>query len=197
MQPSYRPPRVTSFDAGDLTELFGPALTQYGGMPQRLELSALADESGTINDSLLGTNVIPTLINAGDGLLDATNQGFAAFDLSSLPTGSTILDAELRLDPTNSLGDPFNDLGNLELQQVDYLPLDAADFGLTGPSLASLGAVPASIDLTLSVQALVDASQPRLQLTLFFVTPGTSDGDLLPDQINALPDDLVLSISYE
>jgi hypothetical protein len=63
-------------------------------------------------------------------------RGFMSFDLSSIPGGSSIEDAELRFFQAKVGGDPYVKLGNLILEHVDYgSSLDASAFDV--PALNS------------------------------------------------------------
>jgi hypothetical protein len=57
-------------------------------------------------------------INPGAGEL--VSRGFMSFDLSSIPSGATIEQMEIRFYQLQVQGDPYETLGNLILDHVDY-----------------------------------------------------------------------------
>ena len=65
-------------------------------------------------------------------------RGFMSFDLSTIPSGASIEGAKLRFYQTKVEGDPYQKLGNLVLEHVDYgSKLSRAAYVL--PSLDSVG----------------------------------------------------------
>jgi hypothetical protein len=65
-------------------------------------------------------------------------RGFMSFDLSTIPSGASIEGAKLRFYQTKVEGDPYQKLGNLVLEHVDYgSKLSRAAYDL--PSLDSVG----------------------------------------------------------
>lgn len=66
--------------------------------------------------------------NIGDTSDDKGNQGFLTFDLSGIPDGATIVSARLIPASSDTLGEPFQDLGYLRGYIDNYGNLDAGDY---------------------------------------------------------------------
>jgi hypothetical protein len=111
---------------------------------------------------------------------------FFSFDLSLLPAGATILDAQLQLDQVVVFGSPYATHGVVALDHLDYgATLDAADFNAA--ALATVGVLSADatigikmLDVTASVQADVAAARAYSQFRAYF-TLQDSDNDNADD----------------
>lgn len=143
---------------------------------------------------------------AGDNKDNGTRRGFLSFDISSIPAGSTIVEATLDLSNYAKDGNPnWASLGNLQVyfyQYGNYNSLDAADFNAVG-KLVKGGSFsnypsPWKLDVMESttgeefIQGLVDAHRTRSQYKIQFTTLTDNDGVL--DYICL--DDATLTIKY-
>jgi hypothetical protein len=121
-------------------------------------------------------------------------RGFMSFDLSGIPGGASITDAELRFYQAKVEGAPYQKLGNLILEHVAYgsrLSRDAYDT----PALGSIGLAPVPSPgawYTLSGQPLADwigqdlaTGRGRFQARLRWAQE--KDGDDLEDYISVEP----------
>lgn len=112
-------------------------------------------------------------LTAGDDLGNVPTRLFIAFDLSTVPTGVTLLGATLSVPQVNVIGTPYSALGRLEVQAVDLgVALDASDYStppISGTLVPALLADNPTLDLkTADVreQLNVALSQARLRLDL-------------------------------
>ncbi len=96
-------------------------------------LSPLAPQDGFRSSNNGGNAALD--IRAGRNV-NLVTRGFASFDLSDIPAGSTIEDATLRLYQTKTVGNPYGVGGNLKIDHLTYGDtLDSADYG--SPALSS------------------------------------------------------------
>lgn len=124
----------------------------------------------------------------GDTSTDYYAEGYFSFDIGQIPSGATILSATLRLYHEATLGTPFEDLGPLLVDHLDYGDtLDPGDANLAAlqadvGSLAqgSIGQY-VGIDAGGSVQDDVSLGRPRSQYRLRFTT--TTDNDGVEDSV--------------
>jgi hypothetical protein len=131
---------------------------------------------------------------AGDTVANGTRRGFLSFDISSIPNGSTILEATLDLSSYTKDGNPtYGTLGFFEIyhyQYGNYATLDSADFNAVGKlvkggrySIYPLS--PWKLDASESstsekvIQGLVDAHKTRSQFKVQF--SNLTDGDAVLD----------------
>jgi hypothetical protein len=111
---------------------------------------------------------------------------FLSFDLSAVPPGSIVTSAVIRLDLFLVHGTPFDSLGIVVVDHVDFGVLDANDFAAralsenigTAAATATLG--PRSIDVTDAAALDVARGRNRSQFRLRFA-PKESDGDFAND----------------
>lgn len=162
----------------------GGARTIGGGEQTELLLPSVAAEDGVVeNDREVRTNgVLPQVGDLGSESPGRECRQFFSFDLGSVPPGSIVTSAVLRLDQFVVVGTPYGALGSVVVDHLVYDALDADDFasralreGL-GPlsSDATLGA--RSLDVTEAVAQDVALGRPRSQFRLRFA-PAGSDGD--------------------
>jgi hypothetical protein len=131
---------------------------------------------------------------------ELVSRGFLSFDLSDIPEGATIEGVELRFYQKAVQGEPYEKLGNLMLEQIDYgsaldpsaydrpvldsamlatLPSPSSWYILSDPSLASW------------VQTTLGKGQDRFQLRIRFAQE--TDGDNEEDWISIEPGGGILS----
>ena len=109
---------------------------------------------------------------------------FYSFDISAIPSGSTIVSATVRLHQGGTAGSPYGLLGNVLLDHVDYgAVLEAADYAV--PALSTPGTLSTNTTLeykqlavTAQVQADITASRTRSQFRLRFSTADFSNNGL-------------------
>ncbi|MBN1375856.1 MAG: hypothetical protein JXA01_06850 [Dehalococcoidia bacterium] len=130
---------------------------------------------------------------AGDTTSDGTRRGFLSFDISSIPSGSTIVEAILDLGGYTQDGSPtYATLGFFEVyyyQYGTYASLDSTDFNAAG-TLVKGGRFsvyplsPWKMNATESstgqkfIQGLVDAHRTRSQYKVQFSNMTDGDGVL-------------------
>ncbi len=114
-------------------------------------------------------------------------RGFMSFDLSTIPSGASIVNAELRFYQVMIQGDPFGHPGSFVLDHVDYgSELDPLDYGAF--TLASFELVPQNSQgvwyqigtdpLSGWLEADLQAQRTRFQARLRFsndIDPGSQD----------------------
>ena len=114
-------------------------------------------------------------------------RGFMSFDLSTIPAGASILNAELRFYQARIEGDPFGHPGSFVLDHVDFgSELDPFDYGAF--SLASLELAPqnspgvwyqiGATPLSSWIEADLQAQRTRFQARLRFsnnINPGSQE----------------------
>jgi pSer/pThr/pTyr-binding forkhead associated (FHA) protein len=113
-------------------------------------------------------------------------RGFLSFDLASIPAGATIESVRLEFYQHQIVGDPYQTLGNLALDHVDYgSSLEASAYdrpALHSAVLAQMVAanswyVLADPTITLWVEENLTAGRARVQLRLRFAQETDSDQD--------------------
>jgi hypothetical protein len=155
-----------------------------GGEQMTVTLSSLASLDGWIRTDGNGATA------GGQGLTGdlgtVANQGyrqFYSFDLSSIPAGSQIVSATLRLYQATVVGAPYTELGNVIVDHVDYGPTleGTADFGVA-PLAGNVGTLSSAataeyktLVVTARVQADVSALRTRSQYRLRFSTADFSN----------------------
>ena len=125
-------------------------------------------------------------IAAGDfGALEV--RGFIRFDLSAIPAGAEILDADVRMHQADINATPYADLGELRVDHMDFgLVLNDADFAAAPLALnyGALSSTPVNevktLDVTDAVRADMIANRNHTDLRLRFQTPtdAVADADL-------------------
>lgn len=120
----------------------------------------------------------------GDDRDNYARQGFASFDISSIPREATIVSAQLNLSGSLVFsGHPFEDLGNFQIIPTPYGTLDASDFSRAGSSgnIYNGGPPGPSLDVTRSVREWHAAGRELYQIRMQFdrETDGDRASDLL------------------
>lgn len=161
-----------------LCALLACELNSGGGGPEiTVNLLSTAALDGYVRSD--GTSV-PTGSSPITGDLDAGAPGmgyrqFYSFDLSSLPAGSSVTSATLRLYQASVAGSPYVDLGNVIVDHVDY-GAALAGAAYNAVALASNVGVLSSdatiayktLVVTARVQADVAAARTRAQFRVRF-----------------------------
>jgi hypothetical protein len=78
--------------------------------------------------TVFGDNVVSSAFNLGDLTSDKGAIAFARFSTNTIPTGATILKAELRIGNHTVTGSPFSELGCIRVYTGDYFPTDITDY---------------------------------------------------------------------
>jgi hypothetical protein len=144
-----------------------------------VELDYIEGESGSVrsNGTVWGVR------NVGDTSGDLSSQAFLSFDISGIPADATITKVETDFDSFDQLGDPFGDLGCLDILKHTYGSLDSGDYFSGTPSSrlirwCSPGALsPPTIDddMVTALQSRIGTN--RFQLRLQFQTDVTIDAE--------------------
>ena len=134
-------------------------------------LHSIAEEDGNLRP----TDMHPELI-VGDDVHDKARQAFLSFDISGIPTFSTIKWASLDLTGTKS-GEPFAGLGLLNVYNDQYGDLGSEDF-TGGPTELDIrafsldcpptGPSTTSPRMISELQKRLNAGEPRFQIRLQF-----------------------------
>jgi hypothetical protein len=96
-----------------------------------VNLNPVVAESGSVSAS---GSVSPNVYNVGDTITNDGTQIFLSFDISSIPTGSTIKNVKFDITQGYTVpGAPFTTLGCLYYYAHNYGTLDAGDFTLIPP----------------------------------------------------------------
>jgi len=87
---------------------------------------------GTVIDGVL-VNTSTYALQVGDTIAAAGKRGFLRFSITGIPSGATIVSAELRVHQSFVFGSPYASLGNVVVDQVQIgTALDLGDFGAVG-----------------------------------------------------------------
>lgn len=161
--------------------------------PQTVTLYSQAALDGYRLNSGAGSASGEILVGNGSFVEDGPQlvaRGFLSFDLGSLPAGATIDSVRLEFYQRGLEGDPYQTLGNLVLDHVDYGPsLEASAYDTPAlhsavlPQMITPNAWYALADptITLWVEDNLAVGRGRLQLRLRFTqeTDGDEDQDLV------------------
>jgi hypothetical protein len=140
-------------------------------LPLTLTLDFVVAESGSVRSN----GDVKSEINVGDTVDNFGSQVFLSFDISGIPATATITEGAMDLSQGYTIiGNPFANLGCLEVYQQDYIPLDAGDFFAGAPSgafivrcdQASIDSAVVDNDLKTALQAKLGAT--RIQFRLQF-----------------------------
>jgi hypothetical protein len=137
---------------------------------------------------------VPQTILAGDTGDNSIARGYMSFDISSI-SGKTIQSASLNLGSCSTMQNPFTSLSGIWVGEVQYpLPLDQADYNVSGNGIVLLNSIPAPIDVKTNVQARVTEGKARFQIRLH--PAGPSDNDSQADYITCSAGSVTLTIVY-
>lgn len=161
-----------------------------------VDVASIDGESGSVrsNGSVLGP------ANVGDTSSDASSQAFVSFDISAIPADATITKVVADFSNYDTLGNPFADLGCLDLYQDNYGSLDAGDYFGGSPSgrlmrwcsTSALDAPKADDDMIGALQSAVGGS--RFKVRFQFQTDVSNDSEA--DMVRLNDSNLALTISY-
>jgi hypothetical protein len=182
------------YDAG-LMEYWGTATDKDGNTGTSERQSIQVEDSGYVElvgdvellpiSSAGGTvtsrgEVVTDVLEVGERVNGSDRvelRGFLTYDISDLPKGAQILEADLALLPAdlNSVGTPIVALGQLEFYQFPYGTLDGRDFdGEPAQPVAKWLLLTAS-DLEETLAAHLASGEAQLQLRLQFEKPTGGD----------------------
>ena len=116
---------------------------------------------------------------------------FFSFNRNVLPAGVTIVSATLYVYQTDVIGNPYDDLGDVVVDYLDYGALDAGDYDLA-PIEANIGTISdnpllewKTLDVTTQTQDAIGAGRnPQFRFRFnrtIFVTDGLVDGAFFVD----------------
>lgn len=127
---------------------------------------------GTGTGLFVGDNLNPQFPD-GDGVW--TYMSFA------LPDNATVTSATLGSDVLQTRGTPFQDLGTLMVERVEYDEFSSELFDLPSsgdPTACTvIGGTAVACDVTGAVQAAFDDGATSVQFRLLFERPGDNDGE--------------------
>lgn len=156
-------------------------------------------ESGTVYAS--GAAPVHGTMLAGDTSTNVLARAFMSFDISDI-SNKTIVSANLDLTSCGVLRDPFSPhntgLDGIWVGEVQYtLPLDQADYGISGTGVQLLSAKPnSSIDVKSYVQSRVNQSKSRFQIRLH-PNYANSNGNNLADYMSCGSGVPKLNVTYQ
>ncbi len=142
----------------------------------------IPDDSG----SVLRTGTVVSLrFMAGDvnlsGSTDVRSQMFLSYDISSLPAGTGLIDAELIVTSCHIIGEPFDEFGPVVMEWLPYGSLDPSDYGeraLGAIPIAQLDGCPqAPINVQRLVQMALERGYEAWQIKVAFSMRGELIGD--------------------
>lgn len=144
-----------------------------------VELVQIDGESGSVRSN--GT--VLAVKNVGDTSGDLSSQAFLSFDISGIPADATITEVATDFDSFDQLGDPFGDLGCLDIFKYTYGALDSSDYYSGSPSgrlirwcsAGSLSPPTIDDDMVTALQSRIGTN--RFQLRLQFQTDVTVDAE--------------------
>jgi len=155
------------------------------------------DEGGSVWEN---GDVYPTDYVVGDAVGDWGIQSFQSFNISSIPSNATIVQLKVDFSDYATLGNPFNQLGCLELFEDSYRPLSAGDYheGATSGALVKW-CTSAQLTAITVEEKVKTALQNRLGNTYFQLrlqfTDKESNGDNGIDSLGF--NEMKLMIKYE
>ncbi len=165
--------------------------------PTTITLNATGGtEGGTVYEPASGLDVVNGTILAGDTGSNFLARGFMSFDISSL-SGKTVTAASLDLSSCAAMQDPFAGLAGVWVGEVQYaLPLDQADYDVSGSGIKLLTALPgSSIDVKSNVQTRATEGKSRFQIRLHPAGPSDADGQA--DYITCSASGPKLTVTYQ
>jgi hypothetical protein len=144
-----------------------------------VELVQIDGESGSVrsNGSVLSVK------NVGDTSGDLSSQAFLSFDISGIPAEAVITEVATDFNDFDQLGNPFGDLGCLDIIKHTYGALDPGDYFSGSPSsrlirwcsAGSLSPPTIDDDMVTALQSRIGTN--RFQLRLQFQTDVTIDAE--------------------
>ncbi len=163
-----------------------------------IELNHIIAECGSVRSG----GSVSSVKNVGDTSGDESAQVFVSFYISGIPGDATITEVVTDFSPHDMLGDPFGDLGCLDLFKQNYGALDAGDYfgGVQSGRLIrwcssdSLSSAKIDDDMVTALQSKVGSN--RFQLRLQFQTALTADVEADMVRLAGPGKHLKLTITY-
>lgn len=162
-------------ELGDGGGTTGPG-TGGGGEDMTVNLQSTGALDGWVrSDGNLATTGLPITGDIDGVAAGLGYRQFFSFDLSSLPAGSTVTAATLRVYQLSTTGTPYVDLGNVIVDHVDYgASLEPAAYAAAALT-SNVGTISSdeilafkSLAVTNQVQADLTAARVRAQFRLRF-----------------------------
>lgn len=156
------------------------------------------NQSGTFPTDFSGT------FSIGDFSDNSTDRGFIGFDISSV--SGQVTSAVLIVNQSSTSGTPYNTLGNLIADHVDFGgSVDAADFS-GGTLQNNFGAISSdslagakSLDVTAEVQNDISSSRTTSQFRLRFANDTDNDNSddftVLDSAESGMAPELIITVS--
>jgi hypothetical protein len=157
--------------------------------PQVVVLRSEAALDGFLLNDGTGSNIQDIIVGNGriaEPTGELVSRGFLSFDLADIPAGATIEGVELRFYQKAIQGQPYDKLGNLMLEQIDFgTSLDPGAYDLPALDSAGLATLTSPNSwyvlsdplITSWVQDTLDHDQARFQLRLRFRQETDGDGE--------------------
>lgn len=178
----YKKPKLKSYSAEGILEKLGPCQNQYN----TVTLNTTTGDSGVNIDGTIayreGTGVVAidtdTALTIGDSYSNAQNyleRAYVGFDISGIPSNSTIVSATLRIYQGYINGTPYTDLGNMVVDHFNFgSSLDNNDWD-SGTITSNIGTISNNatlewkeLDVKTAVEADLNASRTSSQYRLRF-----------------------------
>jgi len=181
----YRKPEIKRYSADDLLEELGPIQSQYTQYTITL-YTRNGNNSVNVDGNISITGLVTTDLNlvVGDSLGEGGMRNVVGFDISSIPSGSTIVSATLRMYQYSITGTPYS-LGTIAVDHVNFsTSIDSGDYS-GGTISSSIGTISnnttveyKTLAVTAHVQADLTAGRTSSQYRLGFTTtvgPGSDN----------------------
>ena len=164
-----------------LTVLLIIALACLSIAATTVTLNSTPGVDGFVTSSGSVLTITQTIV--GDTYVNTGCRGFVSFNIMSIPPGSTIISAALRMYQEGVNGTPYTNLGSISVDHVDYGPnLDAADYDQAALQ-ENIGILSnnatlefKTLDVTARLQDDMDHGRTRSQYRLLFPTETDNDG---------------------
>ena len=149
--------------------------------------------------TVFGDNVVSSAFNLGDLTSDKGAIAFARFSTNTIPTGATILKADLQIGSHTVTGSPFSELGCIRVYSGDYFPADITDYTYddTGEILTVCDQDTLTNPMTFSPSIMQEAiTNGELQIKMYF---NEKENNLngMGDLIRITPGSITLQIIYQ
>ena len=149
--------------------------------------------------TVFGDNVVSSAFNLGDLTSDKGAIAFARFSTNTIPTGATILKADLQIGSHTVTGSPFNELGCIRVYSGEYFPADITDYTYddTGEILTVCDQETLKNPITFASNIMQEAiANGELQIKMYF---NEKENNLngMGDLIRITPGSLTLQVTYQ
>lgn len=178
----YNKPLLNSYSTSDIIEEIGPCQNQY---TTTTFYTSTGNASSNVDGQVPSSGIPQTNLNLtiGDAAAGISMRSVAGFDISSIPSGSTIASATLRVYQYSISGTPYTLLGTIVVDHVNFgSSIDTTDY--SGGTLSSnIGTISnnttieyKTLDVASNVQTDLNDGRTSSQYRLRFTTE-TAPGD--------------------